>query len=125
MTLREKQSEFFVWIGRLTTYANDILIHRICPLEWKRSAEQQAINVIRGASQVKYSMHQDGLALDFCFIEDLLDDGKINWNVAKYKQLGEYWEKLGGRWGGRFGQTNGQGNGWDAGHFEWKAKEVK
>jgi len=57
------------------------------------------------------------------FLEDLKDDGKINYSPEKYRPLGEYWETIGGRWGGRFGvepQDYATKTGWDANHFEYR-----
>lgn len=93
----------------------------LCLLCWKRTAEEQALLYARKASSVRYSKHQDGLAMDFCFLNDLLDDGRINWDIERYRKIGEYWEFLGGRWGGRFGDNPAtyKIEGWDAGHFEY------
>jgi len=93
----------------------------IVVLEWMRSREVQALMVARGASKTMDSKHILGLAVDICFLDDLKDDGIINYDREKYRLLGEFWERLGGRWGGRFGETSvGKGDGWDAGHFEWQ-----
>ena len=92
----------------------------LTPLEWIRSYEQQKIMVARKASKTMKSKHLTGLAMDFCFLSDIEDDGTINYSPDKYKELGEYWESLGGRWGGRFGDNPATETieGWDAGHFE-------
>lgn len=115
MTLRERQSAFLEMIAQLIV---DEIEPLVC-LEWKRTIEQQQINVARGVSQTMKSKHLDGLAMDFCFLRDLQDDGKINWGHEKYLPMGLRWEALGGRWGGRFGEVPGKGNGWDCGHFEF------
>ena len=89
-------------------------------LEWMRSLETQKGYVIRGVSKTMNSKHLEGLASDFAFLADIEDDGIINWKPDKYKELGEFWENLGGRWGGRFGDNPATSviEGWDAGHFE-------
>ncbi len=89
-------------------------------LSWKRTEDEQRLLVNRGASKTMNSKHLDGLAIDIAFLEDIEDDGKINWIPDKYKELGEYWESIGGRWGGRFGDNPAteKVEGWDSGHFE-------
>lgn len=121
MTLREKQALFIVMEAKLILEA-ERLNTPIVRIEWMRSVETQRLMVARGASKTMNSKHLEGLASDFCFLADVLDDGKLNFNVEKYRQLGEYWEILGGRWGGRFGQPKRNRDapfGWDAGHFEY------
>ena len=121
MTLRERQVKFLEMEARLILKAKE-LGPPIVRLEWLRSTETQRAYVARGASKTMDSKHLIGLASDYCFLEDLRDDGKINWAPDKYKPLGEFWESLGGRWGGRFGDDplTEKIEGWDAGHFEYK-----
>lgn len=122
MTKREKQTDFFRMVALLIVRSHE-LSTPLCPLEWMRSESKQALLVARGASKTMDSKHLQGLAMDFCFIADLKDDGKLNYSPEKYRALGEYWESLGGRWGGRFGQPDKKRDaplGWDSGHFEYK-----
>ncbi len=122
MTLREKQSKFLIMDAKLVLRAHEIKTPLVC-LEWMRTKEQQKELVSRGLSKTMASKHLDGLAKDYCFLADLLDDGKLNYPPEKYRVLGEFWESLGGRWGGRFGGNRRTGKlGWDAGHFEWGQK---
>lgn len=91
-------------------------------LEWMRDQATQRVLVARGASKTMDSKHLQGLASDFCFIDDLLDDGKLNYEAEQYRVIGEFWESLGGKWGGRFGvkpEEYSSKVGWDAGHFEY------
>ena len=120
---RRKQAKFWSRVGMLLT-KTIALRTPIVVLCWKRTEEEQKILVNRGASKTMNSMHLIGLAIDIAFLEDIEDDGVINWKPDKYKELGEYWESLGGRWGGRFGDdpTTEKIEGWDAGHFEYKEK---
>ncbi|AGF91106.1 hypothetical protein SXHG_00084 [Synechococcus phage MRHenn-2013a] len=53
------------------------------------------------------SNHKIRLAVDF----NLFKDGKYLDKTEDHKQLGEYWESIGGSWGGRFNDGN---------HYEWK-----
>jgi hypothetical protein len=83
-----------------------------------RSQEQQDIHRAAGRSRVRYSKHQDRLAIDF----NLFINGKYVLDKEMYRPLGEEWEKTGGRWGGRFGVARPNYKtqvGWDAGHFEY------
>ena len=92
-------------------------------LEWLRSIEKQKELVALKASKTMDSKHLQGLAIDVCFLDDLLDDGKLNYEVERYRAIGEFWESIGGRWGGRFGvkpEQYGSKIGWDAGHFEYQ-----
>ena len=121
MTLREKQAKFLIMDALLVLKAKELGTVIVC-LEWMRTIEQQRINVMRGASKTMDSKHLYGLAKDYCFFADIQDDGKINYEPDKYKELGEYWESLGGRWGGRFGDnpSTEKIEGWDSGHFEYR-----
>lgn len=120
MTLREKQSKFIFMEAQLILKAIT-LGTPLCRLEWMRSLETQKVYVARGASKTMNSKHLEALASDFAFLEDIMDDGKINWKPDTYKVLGEFWESIGGRWGGRFGDNlkTEKIEGWDAGHFEY------
>src|SRR3990170_1255321 len=120
MTLREKQTRFALMLGKILCEAS-ALGTSVFILEMYRSLETQRAYVARGASKTLHSKHLDGLAVDLVFLEDLKDDGKINYSPEKYKPLGEYWENLGGRWGGRFGDNlaTEKIEGWDSGHFEY------
>lgn len=116
---REKQWQFLKMVGRLIARAEQSDTPVVI-LEYYRSLETQKGYVARGASKTLDSKHIIGLAIDIAFLDDLRDDGKLNYSTEKYRPLGEFWESLGGRWGGRFGETSpGAGNGWDAGHLEY------
>lgn len=118
MTLREKQAEFWFMVSRVILFAYSRGT-RITILEWMRDLERQRLLVARGASKTILSKHLDGLAVDFVFLDDLLDDREINYDLEKYRPIGEFWESLGGVWGGRFGET-ATSLGWDCGHLEYK-----
>lgn len=123
MTKREKQAKFIFFEAQLILFA----IKRGTPLvrlEWARSEAQQAIYVQKGLSKTMKSDHLELCASDFCFLEDIRDDGVINYPPDKYKELGEFWESLDPNceWGGRFGDdpTTQKIEGWDSGHFGYK-----
>ena len=48
------------------------------------------------------SLHKLRLAVDF----NLFKDGKFLQSTDGHKELGEFWEALGGTWGGRFNDGN-------------------
>jgi hypothetical protein len=48
------------------------------------------------------SLHYSRLAIDL----NLFRDGKYLIKDEDHRELGEYWESLGGSWGGRFGDGN-------------------
>jgi hypothetical protein len=83
----------------------------------RRTAAEQAINLANGASSVKYSKHQDGLAIDICpyAIYDANGPDKLDWDDTHpaWTTLGLIGEALGLRWGGRWHQPH------DPGHFEY------
>lgn len=85
----------------------------------KRTAEEQAAILARGASWVPRSKHQDGLAIDICpySVFDLKGPDKLQWDGGDpvWEKIGIIGEALGLRWGGRWGKK-------DYGHFELKTK---
>ena len=124
MTLRRRQARFSAMLGFLLVKAASLKTP-VCILELYRSIETQRAYVSRGASKTMKSKHLEGLAVDLAFLDDIEDDGKINYTPDKYKALGEYWESLGGRWGGRFGvkpEDYDTQYGWDCMHFEYQEK---
>ena len=50
----------------------------------------------------KNSLHRQRLALDI----NLFRDGKYLSATEDHRQLGEWWESIGGAWGGRFNDGN-------------------
>jgi hypothetical protein len=52
------------------------------------------------------SLHKQRLAIDL----NLFKDGTYLTTTEAHRQLGEYWESLGGSWGGRFNDGN---------HYSW------
>lgn len=88
----------------------------------RTQAEQDAA-VARGASKVRRSKHQEGLAIDLCPYElyQLHGPDKLAWDARNkgFDAIGRIGEKNGLRWGGRFGESApGKGDGWDRGHLE-------
>jgi hypothetical protein len=87
----------------------------------RTQAEQDAA-FARGASKVRHSRHQDGMALDVCPFAawNLHGPDKLQWGRdPAWQRIGAIAERLGLRWGGRFGESSpGAGDGWDPGHVE-------
>jgi len=48
------------------------------------------------------SLHKERLAVDF----NLFRNGQYLTRTEDHRQLGEYWESIGGTWGGRFNDGN-------------------
>lgn len=101
MTLSEKQQRFTVMIAELITFA-DSKGFGLTFGEAYRTPEQAALNAKTGAG-IANSLHIQRLAVDF----NLFINSQYQQDSAKYKVLGEYWEKLGGSWGGRFSKPDG------------------
>lgn len=60
------------------------------------------------------SLHKLRLAVDF----NLFKDGKFLQTTEDHKEIGEFWESLGGSWGGRF--SSGDGN-----HYSLKYRGLR
>jgi hypothetical protein len=118
VTLREHQAKFIHMDALLVLKAIELNTPLVC-LSYGRTLEEQRLLVARGASKTMHSQHLDWLAKDYCFLADLQDDGKLNYDAEKYRLLGEYWEFIGGEWGGRYGETDNS-LGWDCGHFGYR-----
>jgi len=90
--------------------------------ELNRTLETQQEYVKQGVSKTLDSRHLDKLAADIV----LFKDGNLVQDKEEYRQFGEHWEKLGGRWGGRFGLENESKEiqdakiGWDPPHMEYR-----
>ncbi|URG13016.1 hypothetical protein B2_23 [Stenotrophomonas phage B2] len=57
---------------------------------------------VKGSYSAARSTHKNRLAVDF----NLFKDGVFLTRTEDHKELGEYWESLGGTWGGRFNDGN-------------------
>ena len=114
-TLSEKQKIFTLMIGELILFAyregymlsfgDAFRDHRIYGVpgikhELHRKVEGQLLPV-RNYSH-KNSTHKFRLAVDF----NLFKDGEYLTRSEDYRELGEYWESMGGTWGGRFNDGN-------------------
>ena len=124
MSLSQRQQTFVVMVANLILYAQQEGI-ALTFGEAYRTQYQQDIHRQRGASRVRYSKHQDRLAVDFNIFIDgewISKPEKVESNIQDMvRKFGEQWEEDGGRWGGRFGVKKENYDtelGWDSGHFE-------
>jgi len=102
-----KRVKFLFCIAKLLDFAAQNEIQVIC-FTFHRTQEEQTRLFLEGKSKVRFSKHQEWLAMDFALIDDVNEDGKIDpdeirWrDDPRYEELGRFWESLGGRWGGRW-----------------------
>lgn len=125
MSLRQCQftSALAKLIVRINAAGFDVKVQ-----ELNRELATQRQYVTDGVSKTMDSRHLDKLAADLI----LFKDGVLVADQNAYRQFGEYWETLGGRWGGRFvdlvGFKEKHGRdfdmavdlGWDPDHFEFR-----
>lgn len=107
MSLSKQQQLFVRKVAQLIIWANN-KGYEMTFGDAYRSQEQANKNAALGIGSAN-SLHVKRLAIDF----NLFKDGVYLTGTEQYKELGEYWESIGGVWGGRF--KRGDGN-----HFEWK-----
>lgn len=101
MTLSEKQQLFTTLIAQLILWADE-KGYRLTFGEAYRTQEQAAMNAKSGKG-IANSLHTQRLAVDL----NLFKNGIYQTDSADYKELGLYWESLGGAWGGRFSRPDG------------------
>ena len=90
MTLGEKQREFTYMIGLLIQRAYDL------------GYELTFGDAYAKDGHSNNSLHYSRLAVDF----NLFRDGVYLTGTDDHKELGEFWEQIGGSWGGRFNDGN-------------------
>lgn len=103
MTLGQKQREFTLLVSYLIAYAYE----NGCELTFGDAYRDPRVHGQLGQKESyssAYSNHKQRLAIDLNLFVDgeYITDG----DHPKYKELGEYWESLGGAWGGRFNDAN-------------------
>lgn len=100
MTLGQKQRKFTRMVADLIVWAYDQGYELTLGEAW-RTPEQAALNAKSGKGIVN-SLHGDRLALDL----NLFKNGVFLTTTEDHRQLGEFWESIGGTWGGRFNDGN-------------------
>lgn len=100
MKLREAQSKFSFMLGQLIAFA------------YSKGYELTFGDVWARSGHCKNSLHYIRLAADL----NLFKDGTYLDKSEDHKELGEFWEGIGGAWGGRFK------DGKDGNHYslEWR-----
>lgn len=111
-TLGEAQRKFTAMIGQLIQFAYDHG-YELTFGEAYRTPEQAQLNAQKGIG-ISNSLHTKRLAVDF----NLFYSGIYLTKTEQYKELGEYWESIGGTWGGRFSKPDGN-------HFSLEWEGVK
>lgn len=94
MSLRKKQSEFVVAVASLILFAT------------VRGYEITFGDAYAQTGHKDNSFHYKRLAIDL----NLFKDGKYLTSTDEHRELGMYWESIGGTWGGRFDDGN---------HYSW------
>ncbi|MCL2219314.1 MAG: M15 family metallopeptidase [Chitinispirillia bacterium] len=92
------QFRFTYMVGLLIAFA----YNRGYTLTFGNARTDRSCTVCGGGKRKASSLHFDGLAIDL----NLFKDGKYLPATADHRELGEYWESLGGCWGGRFNDGN-------------------
>lgn len=99
MTLREKQSKFVYAVSLLILYAYQKGYELTFGDTWSKPEY---------LAHRKGSFHFLRLAIDL----NLFKDGKYLTSTESHRELGEFWESIGGTWGGRFAHKDGN-------HYSW------
>ena len=90
LTLGQKQRKFSLMVAKLIIFAYDHGYEITLGDAWARDGH------------MKDSLHYKRLAIDL----NLFKDGVYLTKTEDHKDLGTYWESLGGSWGGRFNDGN-------------------
>ena len=90
MTLREKQSKFVRMVALLIQYATE------------KGYELTFGDAYAHGGHMLNSLHYKRLAIDL----NLFKDEKYLTTTEDHRELGEFWESIGGAWGGRFRDGN-------------------
>lgn len=101
MTLGEKQRKFTRMIADLIVFAYDNG-YELTFGDAYRDPRSHGSFGEKGAYSSAFSNHKLRLAVDF----NLFKDGFYCTDTEDHRELGEYWESIGGSWGGRFNDGN-------------------
>ena len=100
MILGDHQRKFTRMVALLIQYAYERGYELTFGEAW-RTPEQARRNAEAGTG-IANSLHCDRLAVDF----NLFKDGEYLTQTEDHRELGEFWESIGGAWGGRFNDGN-------------------
>lgn len=111
-SLEDLSPKYRLRFERYLEAANDMFPQfNIFPTETLRSDERQACLLASGASQVKHSNHQDGIAMDIAILRHSTDS--LDWRPAVFRNV---YRLLDPR---KFGLTSGAHLwGWDQNHLQ-------
>lgn len=101
MTLGQKQRNFTRMIGLLIEYAYQQGYELTFGDAYRDPRVHGNVGQKKSYSSAN-SLHKERLAVDF----NLFKDGKYLTRTEDHRQLGEYWESIGGTWGGHFNDGN-------------------
>jgi hypothetical protein len=116
VSLVKEQAAFLLDVCKLVQYATS-LGFVVTGGELSRPIEMQELYVKTGRSRTMKSWHLRRLAIDLNFFKD----GKLHYDLATLRPLGEYWESLSpqNRWGGNFDRDWSKADSFvDSPHFE-------
>ena len=100
-TLGSKQRRFTLMISKLIQHAYESGYELTFGDAYRDPRLHGQVGEKKGYGATN-SVHKDRLAVDF----NLFKDGKYLAATEDHKQLGEFWESIGGSWGGRFEDGN-------------------
>ena len=101
MTLGQHQRKFTLMIAQLVIFAYSKGYELTFGDSYRDPRLHGEIGESKGYGRAN-SLHKLRLAVDF----NLFKDGKFLQSTDDHKELGEFWESIGGSWGGRFNDGN-------------------
>lgn len=101
MTLREKQSKFALMVAQLIIKAYELGYEVTFGDAYRDPRVFGMVGIKKGYGQAS-SCHKLRLAVDL----NLFKEGKFLETTEGHRELGEWWESIGGSWGGRFNDAN-------------------
>ncbi len=101
MTLRNKQVEFSRMVSRLISKAFELGYEVTLGDAYRDPRLHGEVGTKMGYGHSR-SCHKLRLAIDL----NLFKDGKFLTTTEGHRELGEWWESIGGTWGGRFDDAN-------------------
>lgn len=101
MTLGQKQRKFALMIAQLIIHAYEHGYELTFGDAYRDPRLHGALGEKKGYGAAN-SCHKLRLAVDL----NLFKNGEYKTRTEDYKDLGEYWESIGGCWGGRFEDGN-------------------
>lgn len=101
MSLREQQTKFAWMVARLIVKAFEMGYEITLGDAYRDPRLHGQMGEKKGYGHPS-SFHKQRLAIDL----NLFKDGKYLETTEDHRQLGEWWESIGGTWGGRFKDAN-------------------